>query len=103
MTRLVIQIPSELLGDLEPLLIQRGLSVEEVIRLYLRSLVNGAKRSRAVSLSDDMPIGKFKGEKVETVIRAEPGYVSWLAGNIESFKLAPDALALVEELAQESS
>lgn len=98
MTRVVVRLPPSLLGDLEPILAARELTIDKVIRLYLRSLVTTSKRTGAIGLADEMPIGKFKGEPLETVIRAEPKYVEWLLGKVETFRVTPDALDLIDEL-----
>lgn len=95
--QLKIEIPLPLLAKLEPIIKERGLTVSEVCGLYLRSLVTTSERNRALDLDSEMPLGKFKGEQVGVVIRAEPRYVAWLLGTTTSFKLGPEALQLLED------
>jgi hypothetical protein len=47
-----------------------------------------------------MPFGKFQGMIVETIIRAEPKYVSWLIAESQNFRLDPDALELLDTIMQ---
>ncbi len=96
MPRLVVNLPDKLYADLESILIERNLSFEEVVRLYCRSMVTTNARSMALTLGAEMPFGKFKGEPIDVVIRADPGYVGWMLANNERFLLAPDALQLYE-------
>lgn len=97
-----ISLPKGLTEKLEPLLLERDLTLDEVVRLYLRALVTTSERSRALDLRSEMPLGKFKGEELAVVIRSEPKYVSWLLAEVEGFKLAPDALALLEQVQKEA-
>lgn len=94
--RLVVELPDRLAGQLEAVLLKRGLSVDEVVRLYVRSLVTTCERLAALGVHSEMPMGKFKGEEVGVIIRADPGYITWMLANSSSFKLAPEALALLE-------
>lgn len=100
--RLVVEIPDKLAGQLEGVLIKRGLSVDEVVRLYVRSLVTTSERLAALGIRSEMPIGKFKGEEVGVVIRADPSYVAWMLANSSAFKLTPEALALLEAVQADS-
>lgn len=88
-------LPIELLKRLEPVLAGRKLKLEDVVQLYLRSLVNTA--GAALNPDDDMPIGKYRGATVGSVIRTEPRYVGWLLAQPSiSLKLSPESLELLE-------
>jgi hypothetical protein len=91
-----VEIPDKLVEKLELILIARSLSLDEVVRLYLRALVSSSERMAPLGLMAEMPFGKFKGEELGVIIRADPDYVSWLVGNSAHFKLSPEALALLE-------
>lgn len=60
-------------------LAERGLSLTEYLSLHLRLLVRS--NTKVLGLDDALPFGKFAGERVETVARAEPGYILWLIQN----------------------
>lgn len=47
---LKIKLPLSLIEKLEPVLLARGLSLDETVRLYLRSLVTSSERMAALSL-----------------------------------------------------
>lgn len=101
-TELEIQLPTKLVDDIAPLLADRGLNLNEVIRLYLRSMVTTAKRGRALGVNDEFQFGKYKDEEVGVIIRAEPTYIQWCLENIETFHLDPDALILLEAIVDEA-
>lgn len=94
---LKVSIPLALAREVEPLLKARGLTVDDALRLYLRSMVTSSARSRALSLTSQMPFGKYQGELVEVVARAEPGYVQWLIANSNSVKFEPEVLLVIEQ------
>lgn len=98
MARIVVEIPDKLVADLEPVLTARGLRFEELVRLYARSLVTSSKTNAALTVDSEVPFGKFKGELLGVVIRAEPQYINWVLANYDRIKLAPDALQLLEEV-----
>lgn len=94
-----VNLPAALLAKLEPVLDAKGLTVDEVCSLYLRTLVTASERTRALSLSDEMPFGKFKGETLRVIIRAEPRYISWMLGlDGSNLRLEPEALDLLEKV-----
>lgn len=92
-----VSIPAKLVRDIKPVLAARGLSLDEVVRLYLRSMVTSVARSKALALTSQFPFGKYQGELVEVVARAEPGYIQWLVANSNSVKFEPEVLLVVEQ------
>jgi uncharacterized protein (DUF3820 family) len=94
--RVRVEVPDRLAAQIEPVLLQRGLSLDEVVRLYLRSLVTTSERMAALDVKSEMPFGKFKGEQIGVIIRVDPDYVAWMLANSKSFKLTPEALSLLE-------
>jgi len=98
--QLKVNLPKRLVEDLETLLMERHLTIDDVCRLYLRSLVTQNKSLRAVDLDDEMPYGKYKGEALAVIIKTDPQYISWFLSNGKSFKITPEALALLEEITQ---
>ncbi len=94
---LKIRVKTKLAERLEPILTDRGMTLDQAVSLYLRGMVNGSERSRAIRLADEMPLGKYRGEIVETIVRGEPGYVRFLFG-CENIRFDPEVYALVEEI-----
>lgn len=97
-----IHLPTQLYRDVSALLEDRHLTLDEVVRLYMRALLTTSKRGMALGLDDDIGFGKYRGEKLEVVIRAEPSYIVWCMQNMENFLLGPDALALLQQLRPEA-
>ncbi len=96
--KVTMLISGKLLDALAPTLLERKLKLEDVVSLYLRSLANGTKNA-ALSPADEMPIGKYRGELVGTVIRAEPKYISWiLAQENTTLRLNTESLELLEKV-----
>jgi len=93
---LKINLPVKLVTELEPVLATKGLSLDEAVRLYLRSLVTTSARGRALELDSVMPFGKYQGEVVEVIVRAEPSYIRFLIANVESCNFTPAVLALLD-------
>ena len=93
-----IELPTRLLNELEPLLKDKNLTLDETVRLYLRSLVTRSKKNAAMAPGDDFTFGKYKDEELTVVIRAEPDYVVWCQNNLENFHLTPEAQALLDEM-----
>lgn len=93
-----ITLPEALWNDLEPLFKERDLTLSEVTRLYLRSLVISTKKNAPIGLQDVLTFGKYKDETLELVLKVEPDYITWLLRNKEGFTLQPEALSLHEEL-----
>lgn len=97
-TELTVNLPTKLADDILSLLSDRGLELDEVVRLYLRSMVTTSKRGRALNVNDEFQFGKYKDEEVGVIIRAEPSYIQWCLKNLEHFNLDPDALVLLETM-----
>jgi len=76
----------------------RGLTLDQAVGLYLRAMINTSERARSLRLADQMPYGKYAGERVDTILRAEPSYIAWLIANNESTRWDPEVLRLLEEL-----
>jgi antitoxin component of RelBE/YafQ-DinJ toxin-antitoxin module len=97
---LKVKLPLKLANDVEEILFKRGLTMDEVVRLYLRSLVTASKRNRALRLDSIIEFGKYNGETVETIVRADPSYVNWLVSTSTKIKFDPEVLELLERLAE---
>lgn len=95
---ITIDLPVALVEQLEPILLARDLTLDEAVRLYLRAMVSSSARNRTLTLESEMPMGKYRGELVEVIVRAEPGYISWLIANSTSIKFDPEVLMLMERL-----
>lgn len=93
---LKIQIDSELASDLEQILLERNLSLDEAVGLYLRSMIYSASSGRALLMESKMPFGKYRGELVGTIAKAEPNYLKFLLGSKNPINLSPEVLEFLK-------
>lgn len=70
MAQITLEIPDDLSAELEPMLLNRDISLSQVVSLYLRSMVNSVLRGKSLTLTDKMPFGKYKGENVGIIAKA---------------------------------
>lgn len=95
-----VRVDPRLATRVEVYLKQRGLTLDQAVGLYLRAMINTSERSRSLRLSDMMPFGKYAGERVEVILRAEPSYIMWLITNNESIRWDPEVLFMLEQLTE---
>lgn len=96
-----VRLDQELFKEVSTVLHERGITVDDLVITLLRGCVGADKKYKPVDLHDDMPIGKFKGTRVETLIRADPDYVNYCHQNVPGFALRRRALNLLNELLYE--
>jgi antitoxin component of RelBE/YafQ-DinJ toxin-antitoxin module len=96
-----VRVEPRLADRIQPMLAARGLTLDQAVGLYLRAMINSSERSKALRLTDAMPFGKYEGEVVETIIRAEPGYIQFLIANSAHARWDPEVLRLLEELTEQ--
>lgn len=94
--KLKVNIADDLAERLEAILLERSITVDEIVGLYVRSLVNSVEASRALGVESLMPFGKYKGEKVGVIAKAEPGYLKYLMGGERPVLFEPEVLELVQ-------
>lgn len=92
---LKIRVKKSLAESLEPILKARGLTLDQTVGLYLRGMVNASDRSRALRLEDEIPFGKYQGETLDTIARADPQYLHFII-NLGKTRLDPEVFALLE-------
>lgn len=98
--QLKINVDKKLAERLEPLLKERGLTLDQAVGLYLRGMVNTSASARALRLADTMPFGKYQGELVETILRVQPDYIMFLIG-LGKTRFDAEVLHLLEEITHE--
>ncbi len=90
-----ITLEPDLVETLTALSASRGVDMQTLIRVGLRNL---AQRQNFYSLTTVIGFGKYRGEKMETVIRCDPGYVDWMTKNNTSAEFSESALDLLREI-----
>lgn len=96
--KVCVELPRSLWTKLQPVLAERGLTLDDMVRVYGRSLVTGRNRARCLELGSTMPFGKYQGEILEVLIRAEPGYIQWLTANMDTFHMSVEAYAMLDSV-----
>lgn len=89
---LKIKVDAQLAETLEPILLERNISLDEAVGLYLRAMVNNIESGKALGLDSKMPFGKYKGEYVEVIAKGDPGYLRWMLGRERPLNVLPDVL-----------
>lgn len=95
---ITIKVDASLYAEANTVLKDRGTDIDTWVQLQLRAFAKGGKA--LIHLSDKMPFGKYQGELVENVVRADTKYAAWMVSQDFSSKYHPDVLALVSELSQ---
>jgi hypothetical protein len=60
------------------------------------ALRGALQKNGYVPLTAELPFGKYRGETLETVVRADPDYVRWLLTNSKNFTTDEAAIELLE-------
>jgi hypothetical protein len=95
--QLKVNVDRSLLERLEPVLRERGLTLDRAVGLYLRGMINTSGSAKALRLKDDMPFGKYQGEKVETILRGQPDYIRFII-DLGRTRFDPEVFELLEAL-----
>lgn len=93
--KLKVNIADDLAERLETILLERSLTLDELVGLYVRSLCNSIDAGKALGIDSVMPFGKYKGERVGVIAKAEPGYIRYLMGGERPVLLEPEVQELV--------
>jgi hypothetical protein len=93
-----IDLPTKLVSQARERLDGRGITLEEYLRLHLRVMVRTPPS--ILALTDEIPFGKYRGEIVEVVCRADPGYMTWMVAQNGKTQFGLDVLQLLSGLAE---
>jgi len=76
----------------------RGTDIETLVRVAASSLLRTGKW---YALDTRLAFGKYIGETMETVIRLDPGYVTWILQKVEGLCISDEAAALLDKILAE--
>ena len=79
----------------DALLTKRGTSIATFLRLKLQELLLESPLT-VYELDTQVQFGKYRGERLENIIRVDPGYVLYLRRTSKGFPLSEEALELLE-------
>lgn len=87
-----LNIPGTILKEAKNLIKDRGVTLDEVIALYLTAMVNGVNQGKALKLDSTMPFGKYRGALVSVIVAADPGYLRYLIGTDKPLVVEPEVM-----------
>ena len=90
-----VPVSNELYVRLSDFGASRGLDVETLARIALSGLL---RAGRFYALDTPLSFGQYAGEKMETVIRLNPGYVSWAIEHVDGMCLGEGAQTLLDQM-----
>lgn len=82
---IALRFDVRLIHSVQKVLDKRGIDVKTYIEMYLRSL--SRDRLAPLLLADVLNFGKYTGEVVETVCRADPKYIDYIIRSHEPDKM----------------
>lgn len=91
-----VYLPQELIISAKQKLSERNIELETFLQIYLRMILRASKG--ILGLQDEFGFGKYRGEKVEEIIKIDPTYVAWLITQDGRTKFEPEVLVLVNEM-----
>jgi len=95
-TRLLsVRLPEQLMNNLDAVLTSRGITATDLVRIAVKAVL---RQTKYYDLQDPLQFGRYYGETLETVARANPSYVDWCLRNIEGFCVSEAALDLLRSL-----
>jgi hypothetical protein len=92
--KLTIVLPAELGHQFLTALDGRGGNIHDFVRLCAKARMRANKN---YDVGDELAFGKYIGERIETVIANDPGYVNWLLQNTNSLILSDRLTNMLEE------
>lgn len=94
---ITIQVDSELYKEVMASFKARGTDLQTFVELQLRAFSSSKAKSN-MDLGDLMPYGKYRGARIEDIIRGDLGYAVYLVGQDAKFSGA--SLELIKELSK---
>lgn len=93
-----IKVDATVYNQAAEVLKSRGTDIETWFKLQLRAFSRSGKS--LLCLKDKIPFGKYAGELVEDVVRADTAYAIWMVAQNYTTKFDTDVHQLVQELGE---
>jgi hypothetical protein len=92
--KLTIALPAEIGHQFLRALDERGGNIHDFVRLCAKARM---RANKDYDVGDELAFGKYIGERIETVIANDPGYVNWILQNTNSLILSDRLTNMLEE------
>lgn len=96
MPTLRVTIPQDISDSLAAILTERQITVDQVVSVYLRAMVNAHESGKELTLESTFRFGKYYGAKVAEVAVVDPGYITFLMGSSRPTHFSADVIELVQ-------
>ena len=96
--KISVEIDIGLYKALEAIGGMRDIHPLTLIELQLTGFVRSFERAAVLEPNDTMPYGKYKGFKMEDVIKGDARYINYLLSHSTNFKLGEKSMELLESL-----
>lgn len=90
-----VVLPRDLAQEVDAFMLERNVEISTFVRLALRAM---KKAPLVHGLHDRINFGKYRGEPIADIIKIDPRYVAWVAGNVDHFKLTDEAMELLQSM-----
>jgi len=94
--RRTFELDRALLESIETDLEQRGSTLDAWLRLELIAYVSS--RRPALGLEDMIWFGRYRGAKMEELIRTRPDYIEWCLRKVDGFQLKTESERLLQDV-----
>lgn len=97
-TSIRIKLPSGVGDRLDALAKKRGTTADVIVRMSLMSTLS---QQKVVEIDSVLQFGKYTGQLMADVVKADPGYVRWCVDNLNHVEFSDevrDALMKVERV-----
>ncbi len=90
-----ITLPKALFEDLDGVLAARDTTISKFVEVQARSYM---RMPLEFELHTQLPFRKYSGTPLEDVIRLDPNYVRWVAGNVANFRMSERCWSLLNRI-----
>lgn len=90
-----IYLPRDLADKLRAFCELRGTTVADLVRISLTRMLRANKYH---DLDTPLGFGKYAGERMEAIVRLDPGYVRWALDNIEGLVVGDGVIELLDSM-----
>ncbi len=94
-TNVNIKVDEDVLSQAKDIATQRGVSLDIIVSVFLRAMVNNVNRGKDLKLDDKITFGKYYGETIYNIVAADPSYLRFMIGADKPIALAPEVIEML--------